>query len=428
MAKKIMMREPLISVVTVSYNAALTIEQTILSIINQTYKNIEYIIVDGGSTDDTINIIKKYADEITYWVSESDRGIYDAMNKGVDVATGDWICFVNCGDYFSSLDVLDKIFNNNTYSKIDIIYGDSEAFNDELILYSKAGEDICELKQGPIFRHGASFVRTSVHKNNKFDLSKSKQIGYALDYELIFRFYVMGLVFRRIDVNVLSYQMDGISNNLLKNLYYHYRIVNQFRYSFKGLVSLCMKGGYAILKRNSVFVSIYYFFSCYILNYIISCFPIWKVRKTYLRLLRAKIGTDSLLNMSIYIFEPNRLVIGNFSHINKGCFLDARGGIVIGNNVSISHNVSIITGSHDAMSSNFKGVFKPVCIEDNVWVGVNATILQGVKIGFGAVVAAGAVVTKDIPAYTIVGGVPAREIGKRTEKLSYRCNWKIPFV
>ena len=78
-----MENNPLISVVTVSYNAVSTIEQTILSVINQTYPNIEYVIIDGESTDGTVDVIKKYADRITYWVSEPDKGIYDAMNKGM---------------------------------------------------------------------------------------------------------------------------------------------------------------------------------------------------------------------------------------------------------------------------------------------------------------------------------------------------------
>lgn len=85
-----------ISVVTVCYNAADTIEKTILSVLNQTYHDIEYIIIDGGSTDGTVEIIRKYADKIAYWVSEPDKGIYDAMNKGIEVATGSGLIY-ECG-------------------------------------------------------------------------------------------------------------------------------------------------------------------------------------------------------------------------------------------------------------------------------------------------------------------------------------------
>lgn len=89
-----------ITVITVVYNGIDYIEDTILSVINQDYSNIEYIIIDGKSDDGTMDIVEKYATKISYWVSESDNGIYDAMNKGIKVATGDWIIFMNCGDYF----------------------------------------------------------------------------------------------------------------------------------------------------------------------------------------------------------------------------------------------------------------------------------------------------------------------------------------
>ena len=115
---------PLISVVTVSYNAVSVIEQTIFSVINQTYPNVEYIIIDGGSTDGTVDIIKKYADKITYWVSEPDKGIYDAMNKGIELATGEWINFMNAGDSFYSFSILELIFGQTIFSN-DIIYGDT---------------------------------------------------------------------------------------------------------------------------------------------------------------------------------------------------------------------------------------------------------------------------------------------------------------
>lgn len=115
---------PLITIITVAYNAVKDIENTILSVLNQTYPNIEYIIIDGGSTDGTLDIIKKYEDKISYWVSEADKGIYDAMNKGALKATGEWLNFMNAGDTFYDQQVLEKVFKDNDWSDADVIYGD----------------------------------------------------------------------------------------------------------------------------------------------------------------------------------------------------------------------------------------------------------------------------------------------------------------
>ena len=129
--------DTLISIVTVSYNAVLTIEQTILSVINQTYPNVEYIIIDGGSTDGTVDIIKKYEDKIAYWVSEPDKGIYDAMNKGGLKATGDFIQFLNAGDWFENEYVIEKIFKD-WYKRVDVIYGDMIIRRSDGVYYAKA--------------------------------------------------------------------------------------------------------------------------------------------------------------------------------------------------------------------------------------------------------------------------------------------------
>ena len=92
---------PKITVVTVVYNGILTLDATIKSVISQTYSNLEYIVVDGGSTDGTLELLKKYNSQISIIISEKDDGLYDAMNKGIALSTGEWICFMNCGDIFS---------------------------------------------------------------------------------------------------------------------------------------------------------------------------------------------------------------------------------------------------------------------------------------------------------------------------------------
>lgn len=115
--------KPLISVITVVFNGEKYLEETILSVLNQTYDNVEYIIIDGGSTDGTLDIIKKYDHAIDYWVSERDKGIYDAMNKGVVSSCGDWISFLGSGDsyYKDALCKYVEYINRNNHNKLDYI-------------------------------------------------------------------------------------------------------------------------------------------------------------------------------------------------------------------------------------------------------------------------------------------------------------------
>ncbi len=117
--------EPLISIITVVYNSERFIERTIKSIINQTYSNIEYIIVDGASADGTINIIKKYEKYIGKWISEKDNGLYDAMNKAIKMATGNYLLFINSGDEIYTENILTDIFSKLD-NLPDVIYGETE--------------------------------------------------------------------------------------------------------------------------------------------------------------------------------------------------------------------------------------------------------------------------------------------------------------
>lgn len=169
------------------------------------------------------------------------------------------------------------------------------------------------------------------------------------------------------------------------------------------------------------------FFRYYIPNHLIAKIPLYGIRNFYYKLiLGIKIGEGSSIHMGAFFVESN-LSIGLNSVINRNCHLDCRGGVILGNNVSISPECTLITGSHDVDSPDFKYIDGQIIINDYVWIGTRAMILPNVELGEGAVICAGAIVTKDVEPYTIVGGVPAKKIGDRSKKLNYSCNYLIPF-
>lgn len=122
------MFQPKLSVITIVFNNVRDIERTILSVINQSYSNIEYVVIDGGSVDGTLEILNKYRPRISTVISETDNGIYDAMNKGLANATGDYVLFMNSGDEIYAPDTVEKIFS--TQPDADIYYGETEMFDE----------------------------------------------------------------------------------------------------------------------------------------------------------------------------------------------------------------------------------------------------------------------------------------------------------
>lgn len=122
-----MMFHPRLTVITIVYNNVRDIERTMLSVLNQTYDNLEYIIIDGQSTDGTVQLIEKYRHQLSHFVSEPDKGIYDAMNKGLVLASGDYILFMNSGDEIYSTDTVAKVFGAEPDA--DIYYGETEMYN-----------------------------------------------------------------------------------------------------------------------------------------------------------------------------------------------------------------------------------------------------------------------------------------------------------
>lgn len=166
--KKSHENKPLISIITVVFNGEKYLEETIQSVINQTYDNMEYIIIDGGSTDGTLDIIKKYEDRIDYWVSERDEGIYDAMNKGIMLCAGDIVGIVNADDYIYKNTLL-NIQNALEKNSFDYTYGDIDLLDQNGVIYGKTrsmNENEAQkrkYKEMP-FPHPTVFVCMNVYK------------------------------------------------------------------------------------------------------------------------------------------------------------------------------------------------------------------------------------------------------------------------
>lgn len=243
-----------ISVITVCYNAVATIEGTIQSVINQSYDNIEYIVIDGASTDGTVDVIKRYIDHIDYYVSEPDGGIYDAMNKGVKVATGDWINILNSGDFYADKDSLANslVFD---VKGVDVVYGDSIERNKGQFIKRCALENVDILGRRPIYRHGSSLVRADVHKTHLYDLSR-KDLGYALDWEMIHRLYVEGYVFKKVPVIIECFELEGESNHPFLNNWYNYKITSEGTFNLVKFLRFILGCIICVFSRTSFYKAI----------------------------------------------------------------------------------------------------------------------------------------------------------------------------
>lgn len=196
----------MLSVITVVYNNARDIERTIRSVVGQTYPHIEYLVVDGGSTDGTVAVIKQYSERISHWVSEPDKGIYDAMNKGLAMATGDYVLFMNSGDEIYAPDTVARIFA--TEPGADIYYGETELFDDNWESLGLRRHHVPERFSWRSFRYGmnvshqAIYIRRSIvgRYDTQYQLSAdidwviraAKQAKRAVNTRMLVAKYLVG--------------------------------------------------------------------------------------------------------------------------------------------------------------------------------------------------------------------------------------------
>jgi len=212
--------QPLVSVITVVLNGVNHIEQTLSSVINQTYKNIEYIVIDGGSSDGTQAVIKKHENQLSFWMSESDHGIYDAMNKGITVAKGNWLFFLGSDDVLFTENTIEDVayFLKNDLSLVfgNIVYQDQRVIKSRLNLFTLLHNTV---------HHQSAFYNRNLFRTWRYDAS----FKLISDFELNLKIYLHKLGYQHIDRIICRCDHRGQSRtnqelayqetNLIRNKY-----------------------------------------------------------------------------------------------------------------------------------------------------------------------------------------------------------------
>jgi glycosyltransferase involved in cell wall biosynthesis len=208
-----------VSIITASFNSERTIRDTIQSVLSQSYEDIEYIIIDGNSNDNTKNIISEFSNQIKF-ISEPDKGIYDAINKGIKLSTGDIVGILNSDDFFPNNEVVKNVANNfkNNYNKIDLLYGDISFINTHhkvIRHYSAKNFNNKLFRFGLMPPHPSVYIKRSIYLKYGLYITSFK---IASDFELLLRYLKINkLRYLYINSTIVYMRLGGVSNSSLKN-------------------------------------------------------------------------------------------------------------------------------------------------------------------------------------------------------------------
>ena len=203
------MHKPTLSIITVVYNNVRDIERTLLSVLNQSYAHIEYIVVDGASSDGTLEIIQRYQDRLSKVVSEKDAGIYDAMNKGLALASGDYVLFMNSGDELYAPDTVENIFA--TASNIDIYYGETEMYNEAWQSIGKRRHSVPEKFTWKSFRFGMTISHQAIYIRRSLTEPYDRKYQLSADIDWILTAAKKAKTSVKVSGYVAKYLVGGLS-------------------------------------------------------------------------------------------------------------------------------------------------------------------------------------------------------------------------
>jgi glycosyltransferase involved in cell wall biosynthesis len=202
---------PKLSIITINYNNLVGLKRTVESVVNQTWQEFEYLIIDGGSTDGSAEYIKSQSEHIDYWVSEPDKGIYNAINKGIAKAKGEYLLFLNSGDYFTNLNILED--NYIHLAEKDIIYFDINVETENSFFVKKCPEQLTfSFFFTDTLPHQSTFIKRNLFEKHGY---------YDEDFEIIadWKFFVLGIIlndwtYKKINVTLSNYGFGGISSRV----------------------------------------------------------------------------------------------------------------------------------------------------------------------------------------------------------------------
>ena len=212
---------PKISIVTITYNSGATLEETILSVTSQDYENLEYLIIDGGSTDNTLEIVEKYREQIAIVVSEPDKGISDAFNKGISRATGEIIGIINSDDILlpGALTRIAQAYKRETDVYSGLMYCWNDKTNEKFLFYPDLTFDRLKLQYSVV--HQGRFIRKDAYERfGGFQV----ELKYMMDIDLLCRFYKGGAVFQLVDAPLAMFRLGGTTNDPIYKKKEDYRL------------------------------------------------------------------------------------------------------------------------------------------------------------------------------------------------------------
>lgn len=415
------------SIIIANYNSGTSLHKSLVSLQTQSCKDYEVIFIDGGSKDCSIDIAKNHRDLFTVFVSEPDKGIADAWNKGLAYTTGQVIGMLNAGDEYHT-DTLQIVKQAHFDNKSDIYYGNCYMIKHNNVAKIIYGKQNSNPVLGLGYAHTTCFVtKQAYQKVGNFDLTR--RIG--MDTHFLLRCMREELSFYNSNHKVYM-STGGVSDRnfekgfleFLKDLKY-FKYISRFKYAFFSTLLPIIGITRKLLRfflSLKVLKAINHILNSLTCSLYSLCFH-KSLRRIYLTMLRIDIGQKSSIIPPVKLYGIGKLKIGENTVINSSSVIDNRGNVTIGSNVSIARNCVIFTAGHEINSPYFELKVRDVQIKDYSVIFANCIIQPGVVIGQGAVVLPGTVVHKNVEPYTIVGGNPARKISERTKDLRYTLDY-----